>query len=71
MTRSPVRPARRRLRILVVDDEELVRTLVDRILREAGYETVIARSAEEALAVTAKQEPFDLLLTDLVMPEFH
>ena len=39
--------------VLVVDDEETVRVLLQRILRAAGYEAVIAANGEEALSVIA------------------
>jgi two-component system, cell cycle sensor histidine kinase and response regulator CckA len=60
--------ADRRYRVLVVDDEDSIRTLVDRVLRDAGYETTIAPDAAAALAIAASVDPFDLLLTDMMMP---
>jgi len=58
-----------RYRVLVVDDEESIRTLVDRVLRDAGYATTIAPDGATALALAASVDPFDLLLTDMMMPE--
>jgi len=58
-----------RYRVLVVDDEESIRTLVDRVLRDAGYATTIAPDGATAVALAASVEPFDLLLTDMMMPE--
>ena len=52
--------------ILVVDDEDLIRSLVQRVLERRGYTVVACQTAEEALAQTA---PFDLLLVDLILPE--
>jgi CheY-like chemotaxis protein len=52
-------------RILVVDDEKVVRDLLARMLREQGYEVEVASSAREARALVG---PWDLLLTDVVMP---
>lgn len=60
-----------RIRVLVVDDEPGVLRLVSRILDEAGYDTVSASSGDEALTIVATQEPFDLLLTDLMMPQMN
>ena len=56
--------------VLVVEDEETVRELTKRMLESAGYRTVPAADASEALKV-AQDDPssFDLLLTDVVMPE--
>jgi CheY-like chemotaxis protein len=55
------------LRILVVDDDELVRLFVNRVLSEAGYQTTIAVDGTDAIAAAARSG-FDLLLTDVVMP---
>jgi two-component system cell cycle sensor histidine kinase/response regulator CckA len=55
-------------RILIVDDEEPILRVVDRMLRAAGYHTLLANSAFEALALAKAGEAFDLLLTDLMMP---
>jgi signal transduction histidine kinase len=53
-------------RILVVDDERVVRELLATMLREQGYDVKVAASAREARALGG---PWDLLLTDVVMPE--
>ena len=53
-------------RILVVDDEQIVRDLLAQILREQGYDVVAAGSAGEARALG---ERWDVLITDVVMPE--
>jgi two-component system cell cycle sensor histidine kinase/response regulator CckA len=53
-------------RILVVDDEKVVRDLLAQMLREQGYDVEVAGSAREARALAG---PWDLLLTDVVMPE--
>jgi two-component system, cell cycle sensor histidine kinase and response regulator CckA len=56
-------------RILLVDDEPIVRHAAERALGKRGYEVVTADSPEAALALAAKHPgAFDLLLTDLVMP---
>ena len=54
--------------VLVVDDEEAVRTIVCRMLERHGYRTVAAADADSAEAVLAEQGDVDLLLTDVVMP---
>jgi two-component system cell cycle sensor histidine kinase/response regulator CckA len=56
-------------RVLVVDDEPPIRVLVDRVLRFAGYETVLAANGTEALQCLETDLRFDLLLTDLMMPD--
>lgn len=58
----------RKLRVLVVDVDTLTRRFVDRVLREAGFETAVAEGEPEALAVAESFQPLDLVLTDLMMP---
>jgi two-component system, cell cycle sensor histidine kinase and response regulator CckA len=55
--------------VLVVDDEELVRKFVERVMREAGYQTATAADGPEALEVAARLETFDILVTDVMMPQ--
>ena len=55
--------------VLLVEDEESVRSVVAANLRELGYEVVEAPNAREALAELANGRTFDLLLTDIVMPD--
>jgi two-component system cell cycle sensor histidine kinase/response regulator CckA len=59
------------VRVLVVDDEEPVRTFVQRIVEHGQYETMTAADGPDAIDVAASHGPFDLLLTDLVMPEMN
>jgi len=54
--------------ILVVDDEAKVRRLTALILKKKGYKVVDARGARVALGCL-QNEPFDLVITDLKMPE--
>ncbi len=61
-------PAGRRGRILVVDDEVMVMTIVTRILSRE-HEVVSTMAAKEALALCLKGEKFDLILCDLMMPD--
>jgi putative nucleotidyltransferase with HDIG domain len=56
-------------RILVVDDEEAIREIVSSMLHNAGYETRQASSGVEALSTINSGESFDLMLSDLMMPE--
>lgn len=56
-------------RILLVEDEASLQRIARRILENAGYRIVCAANGAEALAICARDpEPFDLLLTDVVMP---
>ena len=57
-------------RILLVEDEDSVRAFAIRALTSRGYTVVEADSGESALQVMeAQTEPFDLILSDVVMPE--
>jgi two-component system, cell cycle sensor histidine kinase and response regulator CckA len=69
-TQSPAPPARGTETILLVEDEETVRTLSHRALSTLGYSVLAASSGAEALRVAERQPgPIHLVLTDVVMPE--
>jgi two-component system cell cycle sensor histidine kinase/response regulator CckA len=56
-------------RILVVDDEELVRMVMKAVLVAGGYEVVEASNGEDALKKFGEAvEPFDLVVMDMQMP---
>lgn len=57
-------------RILVVDDEEEIRTSLARHFKMKGYETVPAGSVDEAVEVL-NSTPIQVLISDIVMPEKH
>ena len=54
--------------IVLVDDEDLVRRLVARVLEREGYRVIALMTAEEALAILSRDEAIDLLLTDVTLP---
>jgi len=57
------------MRILIVDDHELLRdTLISYMNAEGGLEAVAACDVEEALVFIKTQQPFDLILLDYAMP---
>lgn len=55
-------------RVLLVEDDPAIRTLTSQFLAMAGYVVVEACDADEALAKAQVETPFDLLLTDIIMP---
>ncbi|MCK6445286.1 MAG: MASE1 domain-containing protein [Planctomycetes bacterium] len=64
-----VRPEVRPARILVAEDEDVVREIVVASLQLAGHTVLAAEGGEQALRVArATDEPIDLLLSDMVMP---
>ncbi|MHB0962035.1 MAG: PAS domain-containing hybrid sensor histidine kinase/response regulator [Gemmatimonadaceae bacterium] len=59
-------------RILVVDDEPLIRELTRTALARAGYRVATAANGTAALeTIRAHPEEFDLILTDIDMPELN
>jgi signal transduction histidine kinase/CheY-like chemotaxis protein len=54
--------------ILVVEDNEMVRSYVESELKALGYRVIVTRSAPAALDVLRGPEPIHLLFTDVVMP---
>jgi CheY-like chemotaxis protein len=67
------RPARRADQlqgvVLVAEDEDSVRALIETVLRSAGFEVFSAASGTEAASLLeAMEKPLDLLVTDVVMP---
>ena len=58
-------------RILLVEDEDMVRAVAERALARAGYEVTACSGGEEGLEALGAQgdaEPFDLVVSDVVMP---
>ncbi|MFC4352727.1 ATP-binding protein [Fodinicurvata halophila] len=55
-------------KLLVVEDDDLVRSYVATQLESLGYEVVAVRDAEQARARLNETRDFDLLFTDLIMP---
>jgi two-component system cell cycle response regulator CpdR len=57
------------IRILLAEDDEAMRLYLDRALVRSGYEVVSVDNGRAALDLFEAGELFDLLLTDIVMPE--
>jgi CheY-like chemotaxis protein len=57
-------------RILVVDDDEHVLTLLTNLLRRSGFDVVQAANGFKALRLLESM-PVDLVITDLVMPDME
>ena len=66
----PAGPTRGTETILVVEDEDGIRSLIAEVLQRNGYTVLEASQGREALAlVESRQGSIDLLVTDLVMPQ--
>ena len=59
------RPAKR---VLVVEDEELIRLILAETLVDEGFETVEAATGDEAVVIINGAGVFDLVVTDIQMP---
>ena len=78
---SPQKPPKAEIgiasRILVVEDEELIREMLVMALEEEGYEVVAVNDGQAALSFLhepepgAGQYPFDLLILDLMLPQIN
>jgi CheY-like chemotaxis protein len=68
LPRPSAPPARRRARVLVVDDEEVIGSIVRRALT-AEHEVVALTRASEALERIREGDAFDVILCDLMMPQ--
>ncbi len=55
-------------RVLVVDDEEMIRWSIDRTLRTAGYEVLAAETGAEGMALFRRERPAVVLL-DVRLPD--
>ena len=56
-------------RILIAEDEDGIRTLIARALRQDGHDVMTANDGAQALDVLAREQgAFELLLTDIRMP---
>jgi len=71
-TRTTAAPREGVERILLVDDEALLRKSVRRILEQAGYTVIEAADGFEALTMIQEhQDGFELLITDIVLPKMR
>lgn len=54
-------------KVLVIDDEQGIRALLDTLLRRKGYDVIVAESGEKGLECFRRERP-DVLVLDLKMP---
>ncbi|MGE5310244.1 MAG: ATPase, T2SS/T4P/T4SS family, partial [Nitrospirota bacterium] len=65
---AKVETPRKQPRVLAVDDDPFIRTMLEKVLSEANYEVILATDGEEALAKVFRDLP-DLIISDVVMPK--
>lgn len=58
-------------KILVADDEDVIRSLLGDLLTEQGYEVFLAADGEEAVDLFFENQNIDLLLLDVMMPKLN
>lgn len=56
-------------KILVVDDEKVIRTLCQRVISRMGHEVVLAESVKDASAKISAGDHFDMLVVDMNLPD--
>lgn len=57
-------------KILVVDDEQLIRKLVTDFLKKQGYSTIEAEDGRKAMDLFWDEEDIDLIILDVMLPEY-
>ena len=57
--------------ILLVEDDEMVRNMVQQTLEDLGYDVIVAQTPESALKICQGEEEISLMLTDVIMPKMN
>ena len=55
------------MRILIIDDEEVLRDVLEAVLQREGFDVALAATAEEGLAIV-ENEDIDLVVLDMMLP---
>ena len=70
-SRKEMRPSQTAQSVLLVDDSAFFRNMLAPVLKAAGYKVRVAPSAQEGLVVLRSGQPFDVVLTDIEMPDMN
>jgi len=70
-TRKEVRPSMASQSVLLVDDSAFFRNMLAPVLKAAGYKVRTATGAQEGLVALRSGQSFDVVLTDIEMPEMN
>ncbi|HTJ64635.1 MAG TPA: response regulator [Alphaproteobacteria bacterium] len=55
-------------RLLVAEDDVIIRVMISDFLRDAGFDVTEAGNADEAVAILESNSPFDVVFSDIKMP---
>ena len=58
-------------RVLLVDDEPVVRNCLEQFLKYGGYEVLAVEGGAQAFLVLGNRDPFSLVITDFEMPAMN
>lgn len=70
-SRREMRPSSSAQSVLLVDDSAFFRNMLAPVLKAAGYRVRVATSAQEGLVALRSGQPFDVVLTDIEMPDMN
>jgi two-component system chemotaxis sensor kinase CheA len=70
-TRKEMRPSASAQSVLLVDDSAFFRNMLAPVLKAAGYRVRVAPNAQEGLTALRSGQTFDVVLTDIEMPEMN
>jgi two-component system chemotaxis sensor kinase CheA len=70
-SRKEMRPSAASQSVLLVDDSAFFRNMLAPVLKAAGYRVRVAPNAQEGLAVLRSGQSFDVVLTDIEMPDMN
>ena len=70
-TRKEMTPSQSSQSVLLVDDSAFFRNMLAPVLKAAGYKVRIATNAQEGLATLRSGQSFDVVLTDIEMPDMN
>ena len=70
-SRKEMRPSAASQSVLLVDDSAFFRNMLAPVLKAAGYRVRVAPNAQEGLAALRSGQAFDVVLTDIEMPDMN
>jgi two-component system, chemotaxis family, sensor kinase CheA len=70
-SRKEMRPSQTAQSVLLVDDSAFFRNMLAPVLKAAGYRVRVAPNAQEGLAALRSGQAFDVVLTDIEMPDMN